>query len=108
METIEFAAIKYRLKNEMETKYVTGYTHADCIKWFSCYGIYTRYRDMNIEMSGFMTDSGRFVDRTEAKQIALNAGQIDKNYTYSELYSEYLDWMVNDANRTVSNMWENS
>lgn len=39
---------------------------------------------------GFYTNLNRFVDRTEARQIALAAGQIEDDNTYStkELYSE--------------------
>lgn len=41
---------------------------------------------------GFITDSGRFVGRSEALQIALEAGQVTAGTTshHSELYSEDL------------------
>jgi len=43
-------------------------------------------------VQGFLTNLNRFVDRTEARQIALTAGQIDDNNTQSKikLYSEDL------------------
>jgi hypothetical protein len=31
---------------------------------------------LTLDMQGFVTDTGRFVDRTEAANIAFNAGQI--------------------------------
>lgn len=40
---------------------------------------------------GFLTSTGRFVDRKEAAKIALASGQIEKlNYSDKELYSEDL------------------
>lgn len=36
---------------------------------------------------GFLTSTGRFVDRVEAKKIAIEAGQI-KESQFSQLYSE--------------------
>lgn len=40
---------------------------------------------------GFLTSTGRFVDRKEAAKIALASGQIEKlNYSNKELYSEDL------------------
>ena len=38
--------------------------------------LYCTMRDMSAEKSGFLTTEGRFVDQVEAKQIAVNAGQI--------------------------------
>ena len=39
---------------------------------------------------GFVTNKGRFVDRTEAMQIALAANQVISNSSFDELYSEDL------------------
>lgn len=42
-------------------------------------------------VQGFLTSTGRFVDRKEAYRIALSAGQIDENGGYNkELFSEDL------------------
>lgn len=92
MEKIKCAAIKYKLNGESEEKYTTGQSHADCINCFSFMDIPARERDRESEIQGFMTDSGRFVCRQEAREIALISGQINKNYPYNELYSEYINW----------------
>lgn len=39
---------------------------------------------------GFVTNKGRFVDRQEAMQIALAAGQVISDNTSNQLYSEDL------------------
>lgn len=44
----------------------------------------------HIIIQGFITSSGRFVDREEAAQIALHSGQIKELKFGSELYSEDL------------------
>jgi hypothetical protein len=42
-------------------------------------------------VQGFMTSTGRFVDRKEAWEIAVASGQIDENRGYNkELFSEDL------------------
>lgn len=51
-------------------------------------------RDMDAEEQGFMTSEGRFVNRKEAKEIALAAHQISKTYPYYGLYSEHVDWNI--------------
>ena len=38
---------------------------------------------------GFLTSTGRFVDRFEARNIALNAGQV-KETEFQQIYSEEL------------------
>lgn len=54
------------------------------------------YHDRDFEVhQGFMTSSGRFVEREEALQIAIKAHQVIKGKTYGKdiLYSEDLyDW----------------
>ena len=52
--------------------------------------LFSYKRDMNVEVQGFKTSEGRFVDRKEALHIAMIAGQIDKHYDNDVLYSEYL------------------
>ncbi|HVJ31591.1 MAG TPA: hypothetical protein VND94_00625 [Terriglobia bacterium] len=47
------------------------------------------YSAADVSDQGFMTDSGRFVDRSEGLRIAIEAGQIvKKNGNENELYSE--------------------
>lgn len=90
MEKIICASIKYRLIGDKEFKYVTGRSHADCINALSFMDLFSYKRDMNVEVQGFKTSEGRFVDRKEALHIAMIAGQIDKHYDHDVLYSEYL------------------
>jgi len=91
MERIKAAAIKYRLKGQEEFDIVWGPNHAYCINWFSFADIYRSMRDLKNEQQGFLTNTERFVDRVEALEIAINAGQIDKEtYRYDELYSEFV------------------
>lgn len=64
--------------------------------------IYTGKRHHNIFQStyplgcikngiqGFVTDTGKFVDRIEAAKIAIECGQIEKTKWGNELYSEDL------------------
>ena len=78
MEKIKCAAIKYRLISEPETdKIVGGYDHAYCMDYFRLAEIYPNKRIEAAEMEGFLTTSDRFVDRYEAYEIALKAGQIN-------------------------------
>lgn len=89
-EKITLAAIKYRVKGETEFKYVHGYNHGQCIEWFSCADLYSSIRDMDVEEQGFMTDTGRFVSRDEAVEIAKKAGQLREGYSKTRLISEDL------------------
>lgn len=41
-------------------------------------------------IQGFTTNTNRFVDRLEAKKIAVEANQIISEFTFNELYSEDL------------------
>ena len=65
---------------------VEGRSHADAYK--------SAYPDENFRRaeSGFVTDTGKFVDRKEAGKIAFEAGQTDKLIDF--LFSEDLtgDW----------------
>ncbi len=47
-------------------------------------------KPINTEHTGFITSTGRFVDRKEAAIIALNAKQTDKLIAPPNLYSEDL------------------
>lgn len=93
IEFIKFAAIQYQEKDSDEVKVVTGYNHAMCIEWFSCIGLYQNKRNMLIETQGFVTSTGRFIDRKEAYQIAQNAGQLLRIRDDKVLYSQDVDYI---------------
>jgi len=66
-EKIKYAAIKF------EDKIYTGFHHRNIMDevWLDWPG-----QEVTQEMQGFVTNTGRFVNRTEAANIAFNAGQI--------------------------------
>lgn len=67
----------------------SGWRHHNCytILW----ALYPQRDYLNNTTQGFLTSKGRFVDRSEAMIIALNAQQIEKSPRSSdELYSEDL------------------
>ena len=92
MEKIRAAAIKYKKKEEDRIRYVGGGCYADCLRAFFYMELYCTMRDMSAEKSGFLTTEGRFVDQVEAKQIAVNAGQISEKYQREKLYPGFIDW----------------
>ena len=74
---IKAAAIRYRLVSEPDTdRVVWGYSHTYCRDWFMCAEIYPNMRLPEYEEEGFLTDSGEFVDRMRAYEIAKEAGQL--------------------------------
>lgn len=76
-DKIKCAAIKYFLKIAPDEAQVTwGANHGQCIEWFGFAGYYSSMRCMDKEIQGFLTTSGRFVDRREAYQIAKRQGQL--------------------------------
>ena len=78
MEKIKASAIKYRLVSDPENdRIVHAFAHEYCRDYFRAAEIYERDRIMDAEVEGFLTTSDRFVDRYEAYEIALNAGQIE-------------------------------
>ena len=88
MERIEAAAILFYRSEEDEYPFIyTARRHAD---------IYQDLHYANIDynrlykVEGFMTDTFRFVDRFEAKEIAVKAAQliVPIEETYAALYSE--------------------
>ena len=91
-EKLVCAAIKYKKKFHLFYQYVFGKTHGDCIVKFAELNLTSAKRNMKAEKQGFWTTRGRFVDRIEAKQIALKAEQISERYEREELYSEYILW----------------
>lgn len=83
-ETIICAAVKF---GEV---IVRGHRHCDCITTAERMRLDTAHRSRD---EGFITSDNRFVDRTEAKHIQIEAGikSIEqKGYCGTELYSEDL------------------
>lgn len=68
-----------------ETIIISGYRHGDCFNIVQklCPIKYISQMDQ-----GFITSSGRFVDRVEAKQIAVKANQLIRESVFSKLVSE--------------------
>lgn len=67
---------------------VCGYRHCDCIGLLST--IYDRGTIIKFDkVQGFLTTNNRFVNRIEAKQIAINANQLlERECGKDELFSE--------------------
>lgn len=92
METITASAIRWRRRDSDDWHVVTRRRHADCIKQFARRGLRRADRDPD-ETQGFVTDTGRFVDRYEAFRIALASGQLEDTCADRpdrKLYSEDL------------------
>lgn len=90
MEKIKSAAIQYR-DHTGTLHVVTGPNHAYCINIFSFLEI--PVRDRLDEVQGFVTTLNRFVDRTEALQIAKSANQLynpDSTKTWLDSYD--INW----------------
>lgn len=86
---IKAAAIRYRLKSDPETdKVVWGYNHSYCYDWLSAADIYSFMRIPEHEEEGFLTDTGEFVDRYRAYEIAKEAGQLQYEREDKRLISE--------------------
>lgn len=87
MEKVIAAAIQFY---NIETKsYVTltGIRHAEI--FHDMFLLQINY-DKKLSKQGFLTNDGRFVDRYEAKNIAVEAGQliVPVEQTYAQLFSE--------------------
>lgn len=69
---------------------ISGWRHPNCLyQMVAIYGI--KNYEAGESVQGFLTNKNRFVDRKEAMQIALKAGQIQKGeYSNTTLYSEDL------------------
>ena len=88
METIIASAIKFEDQTGNVTV-LTGRRHSDIFRLMKSLGIvYSR----ESAVQGFLTDSDRFVDRSEAMQIAIKANQIivPMESLHKELFSEDL------------------
>ena len=72
-EHIICSAIRFieEYNNESRTRVICGRRHCDCYKTIGCLNetLYNLLTDENTEQ-GFMTSTGRFVDRYEAYEIA--------------------------------------
>ena len=81
------AAIKFTLLNESYPCIVTAKRHADVFE--KLYKLNIAY-DKSTAVQGFLTDTNQFVDRYEAKEIAVAANQliVPLEDTYAELFSE--------------------
>lgn len=81
------AAIKFRVSTALQDSIMTAARHAD---------IYEELHRLNVTydkssvVEGFMTDTNEFVNRFEAKEIAVAANQliVPIEETYNALYSE--------------------
>ena len=86
MEKIIAAAISYPV-NDIISCIDSGERHNEIYE-----GLYKSYGSQLPEdlIEGFLTNTGRFVDRYEAKEIAVAANQliVPIEETYAELYSE--------------------
>lgn len=86
---IKAAAIRYRLKSEPDMdKVVWGPYHYSCRDWFMLADIYPSMRILDLEEEGFLTDTGKFVDRYRAYEIAKEAGQLKYEDASKRLISE--------------------
>ena len=86
MEKIKSAAIQYR-DHTGNLHIITGPNHAYCINMFSSLEILQR--DRLDEVQGFVTTLNRFVDRTEAFQIAKSANQLHNPNTTKTWLDSY-------------------
>ena len=81
-ETIVAAAIRYR---EVAISQPRPARHGHIIRWMADLGLDV----VQPEDQGFTTSDGRFVDRVEARRIAVDAGQLLPNArSHDELFSE--------------------
>lgn len=82
-EHILCAAIKIDVGDE--TLIISGYRHGDC---FNIVHKLCPNKYINQDEQGFLTSSGRFADRIEAKKIAKQADQLIRESVFSKLISE--------------------
>lgn len=87
MEKLIASAIKFFNKETQEWIVMTGVRHADILH--DMYTLKIDY-DKNAYYQGFITNAGEFVNRYEAKYIAIAANQLIMpiENTYAELFSE--------------------
>ncbi len=73
MEKIVHAAIQYIVQGRAEIQMVVGKRHGDCMKQFQDMGL--KRVNRAFEQQGFVTDTGRFLSRLQACDLALLNGQ---------------------------------
>ena len=91
-EKIVCATIKYKKKYNLCYNYVYGYSHLECLERFIDLNLPEAKRNMNKEKQGFWTTNGRFIERLEAKKIAIISGQVPYGYNKDVLCSEDILW----------------
>lgn len=81
------AAIKFRFSAALQDSIMIAVRHADIYE--ELHGLDVAYDESSV-VEGFMTDTNEFVDRYEAKKIAVAANQliVPVEETYNALYSE--------------------
>lgn len=86
MEKLVAAAIEFKLAHSGDTVVMTGKRHADVFLNMHLHEI--EYQKPVIQ--GFWTNTNRFVDRYEAKKIAIAAHQliVPEERVYKYLFSE--------------------
>lgn len=82
-EYILCAAVKINVNSE--TLVISGYRHGDCFNIIKKLCLIKCIAQID---EGFLTSSGRFVDRIEAKKIAKQANQLIRDSVFSKLISE--------------------
>lgn len=89
MPKIIAASIRFYSEDGKYPQIICGERHCDCYEWMFNHQVKC---DKNTIEEGFLTHQYQFVDRYEAKLMAYDWGQIDKD-VYEEnspLYSEDL------------------
>lgn len=84
-EYILCAAISLSIRDNEPPIVIGGYRHGDCFTTAINMG-YANY--ISQDKQGFITSTGRFVDRKEAKVIARNANQLLRDSVFENLISE--------------------
>ena len=86
MEKVAMAAVRYKFNDDLDC-IAFGKRHSDIYQ--DLHKTYAGKMPLGL-VEGFLTDSGRFVDRYEAKDIAVAANQliVPEEETYPALYSE--------------------
>lgn len=84
-EYILCAAISLPIRDNEPPIVIGGYRHGDCFATAINMGC-SNYISQNKQ--GFITSTGRFVDRKEAKVIARNANQLLRDSVFENLISE--------------------
>lgn len=86
-EYLVAAAIKFRMLDDLHDTVMTDTRHTNIFK--KMYMLHIQY-DKSSAIQGFWTSNSRFVDRYEAKAIAVAANQliVPAEETLAELFSE--------------------